>query len=185
MRKAQKRTELAVKMGTVKPVRLDRPAGQFGSESGTRHDLLIQGECAFTNERDFPIALQSKALVLRFATGIEALAAPDPGETAEGFLPFQINWSQDHEIGMETAFGPANEAEGASILEQGGVNVVPFYAPVSVYWQPSEQHRLMELDSSFMSTVSIRRPAKRSKVPGRSSVFPIECCLSVRARLSG
>lgn len=172
-------------MGTVKPVRLDRPAGQSGSESGTRHDLLIQGECAFTNERDFPIALQSKALVLRFATGIEALAAPDPGETAEGFLPFQINWSQDHEIGMETAFGPANEAEGASILEQGGVNVVPFYAPVSVYWQPSEQHRLMELDSSFMSTVSIRRPAKRSKVPGRSSVFPIECCLSVRARLSG
>jgi len=50
---------------------------------------------------------------------------------------------------LQTSFGPVNEGEGASILEQGGVNLVPFYAPVSVHWQPSEQHRLMELDFEF------------------------------------
>ena len=50
---------------------------------------------------------------------------------------------------LQTSFGPVNEGEGASILEQGGVNVVSFYAPMSVYWQPSEQHRLMELDLEF------------------------------------
>ncbi len=148
LRKAQKRTDLAVKMGTIRPERLDRPAGQSGSESGARHDLLIQGECTFTNERDFPIALQSKALVLRFATGIEELAAPDMGETT-GFAPFQINWSRDHKVETEAAFGPVNEGEGASILEQGGMNVVPFFAPVSVLWQPSEQQRLVELDLEF------------------------------------
>ena len=148
LRKAQKRTDLAVQMGGVTPRRLDRPTGQSGFETAARHDLLIQGECTFTNERDFPIALQSKDLVLRFATGIEQLAAPDSGEAA-GFAPFQIDWSQDHKIEMETAFGPVNESKEASILEQGGVNIVPFYAPVSVYWQPSERQRLMELDLEF------------------------------------
>ncbi len=148
LRKAQKRTDLAVKIGKVVPERLDRPEGRSGSEQGARHDLLIRGECTFTNERSFPIALQSKELVLRFATGIEDLAAPDIGGVA-GFSPFQINWSQDYKIETETAFGPVNESKEASILEQGGVNVVPFYAPVSVHWQPLEKQRLMELDLEF------------------------------------
>ncbi len=148
LRKAQKRTDLAVKMDVFEPKRLDRPAGRSGSEPDARHYLLIQGECTFTNERNFPIALQSKDLVLRFATGIEELAAPDLGEAA-GFAPFQINWSQNYIVEQDTAFGPVNESREASILEQGGVNVVAFYAPVSVHWQPSEQQRLMELDLEF------------------------------------
>ena len=148
LRKAQKRTDLAVKMGTIKFERLDRPAGQSGSEPSLRHDLLMRGGCTFTNQRDFPIALQSKALVLRFATGIEELVVPDMDETA-GFAPFQINWSRDYRIDRATAFGPVNESEGASILEKRGVNLVPFYAPVSVHWKPLEKQRLMELDLEF------------------------------------
>ena len=146
LRKAQKRTDLAIKLGDIETHRLDGLTQATGSKDQQR--LLFIGECSFTNERDFPIALQAQQLTVRFAAGATDL--PTKGKDPGGAMPFQIQWSDDIPIDYDTAFGPVNEGRNATILEPRGRNVIPLYVPVTVNWKPSERRRLIELDMDFL-----------------------------------
>ena len=159
LRKAQKRTSLAIKLGDIQTHRLDETTQAAGSNDQQR--LLFIGECSFTNERNFPIALQAQQLTVRFAAGTKdttprtrASAAtsrpPTPGKDTGGVNAFQIQWSDDIEIDYDTAFGPVNEGRNATILEPRGRNVIPLYVPVTMNWKPSESRRLVEIDMDFV-----------------------------------
>ncbi len=133
LRKAQKRTSLAIKLGDIQTHRLDETTQAAGSNDQQR--LLFIGECSFTNERNFPIALQAQQLTVRFAAGTKDL--PTPGKDTGGVNAFQIQWSDDIEIDYDTAFGPVNEGRNATILEPRGRNVIPLCAPPLQYQDPS------------------------------------------------
>ncbi len=146
LRKAQKSTILAIKLGDIETHRLDETTQASGSNYQQR--LLFIGECSFTNERNFPIALQAQQLTVRFAAGTKDL--PTPGKDTGGVNAFQIQWSDDIEIDYDTAFGPVNEGRNATILEPRGRNVIPLYVPVTMNWKPSESRRLVEIDMDFV-----------------------------------